>query len=429
MAAVAQPRDAEITGRRFKVTRAVVFAVLFMLAAALIVLVIVPQIAANAQTTVVFGDGVQDLTFGTVGYLYLVAGAFFFGGLFRLVPASRTLRGFQNGWLIFNGILIALTVLVLTATNGSFNMTQMLQSSFRLMTPIAIGAIAGMWCERSGVVNIAIEGMMLTGACMGFVTVALIAPYLESQQNALWLGVAIAVVAGGLMALLHAWLAITFRIDQVVSGTVINILALGITSFLRREILLSNEASRETLNVIEIPILSDIPVLGDVFFTGKPIYLTMFFLIVLTHVILFYTKWGLRTRAVGENPHAADTLGINVYRNRYINVVIGGMIAGLGGAWFSLEFIGTFDDNMIGGKGFIALAAMIFGKWTPFGAAVGALLFGFAEALNLRFQIAGVPIPPQFIQMTPYILTIIVLAGLVGRAVAPKADGVPYEKE
>lgn len=429
MATVAQPSTITTSGRRIRITRAQVFALLFILGAVGLIAFIMPRLPEGAMTTVVFGDNVPDVQFPTASYLYFVAGSFLLGGLFRLVPGSKALRGFQNGWLIFNGVLIALTVLVLTATNGSFNMTQMLQSSFRLMTPIAIGAVAGIWCERSGVVNIAIEGMMLTGACMGFVTVALIAPYLESQQNALWIGVVIAVISGGLMALLHAWLAITFRIDQVVSGTVINILALGITSFLRREVLLSNEASRETLNVIEIPLLSDIPVLGEVFFTGKPIYLTMFFLVIITHVILFYTKWGLRTRAVGENPHAADTLGINVYANRYINVVIGGMIAGLGGAWFSLEFIGAFDDNMIGGKGFIALAAMIFGKWTPFGAALGALLFGFAESLNLRFQIAGLPVPPQFIQMLPYILTIIVLAGLVGRAVAPKADGVPYKKE
>jgi simple sugar transport system permease protein len=155
----------------------------------------------------------------------------------------------------------------------------------------------------------------------------------------------------------------------------------------------------------------------------------MFVLIIATHVIIYFTRWGLRTRAIGENPHAADTLGVKVNRMRWINVTIGGLIAGLGGAWFSLEFIGTFEDNMIGGLGFIALAAAIFGKWTPFGAALGALLFGFSQALNVRFQIASVPIPPQFVQMIPYILTIVILAGVVGRAVAPKASGIPYRKE
>jgi simple sugar transport system permease protein len=155
----------------------------------------------------------------------------------------------------------------------------------------------------------------------------------------------------------------------------------------------------------------------------------MFILLIATHVILFYTRWGLRTRAVGENPRAADTLGINVIRNRWINVLIGGLIAGLAGAWFSLETTGSFDDNMTSGRGFIALAAMIFGKWMPFGAFGGGLLFGFADVLGQRFQALGVPIPPQFLQMVPYVITIVVLAGLVGRAVAPKADGVPYDKE
>jgi len=243
------------------------------------------------------------------------------------------------------------------------------------------------------------------------------------------LGVLVSILSGGMMAVLHAWLSITFKTDQIVSGTVINILALGITSFLRREVLISSEAGRGTLPTINIPILSDIPVLGDVFFSGKPIFYSMFILLIVTHVVLFHTRWGLRTRAVGENPKAADTLGVNVIRNRWINVIIGGLIAGLAGAWFSLETTGSFDDGMTSGRGFISLAAMIFGKWMPFGAFGGGLLFGFSDRLGERFQLLGVPIPPQFMQMVPYIVTIVVLAGLVGRAVAPKADGVPYDKE
>jgi simple sugar transport system permease protein len=232
------------------------------------------------------------------------------------------------------------------------------------------------------------------------------------------------------MAALHAWLSITFKTNQIVSGTVINILAVGLTSFLRREVLLANQdAGRETLQVLRIPVLSNLPVVGEELFTAKPIFFMMFILLVLTHVVLFYTRWGLRTRSVGENPHAADTLGIRVNRTRWINVIIGGLIAGLAGAWLSLETTGTFDDNMTAGRGFIALAAMIFGKWMPFGAFGGGLLFGFSSALETRFQILGVPLPPQFLQMTPYIVTMVVLAGLVGRATPPKADGVPYEKE
>ena len=247
--------------------------------------------------------------------------------------------------------------------------------------------------------------------------------------QAQWLGVLSAIVAGGLMAMLHAWLSITYKTDQIVSGTVVNILAVGLTSFLRREVLLSSDAGRETLATINLPFLKDLPILGEAIFQGQPIFYLMLLIVIFTHIMLFYTQWGLRTRAVGENPHAADTLGIDVQRNRWINVIIGGMIAGLAGAWFSLETTGSFDDGMTNGKGFIALAAMIFGKWTPFGAAGGGLMFGFAEALGDRFQILGVAIPPQFIQMTPYIVTIVVLAGLVGRAVAPKAVGTPFVKE
>ena len=307
----------------------------------------------------------------------------------------------------------------------------MLASSLRLATPIVIGSMAGLWCERSGVINIAIEGMMLTGAAFGFVAFSLIAPSMDNG-SALFIGVIFAVLAGGVMAALHAWLSITFRTDQIVSGTVINILAVGLTSFMRREILLgAQDAGRETLQAVPfeqianfpplrslldqlggIPLFGDVlfPLLEEVIFSGKPIFYMMFILLLLTHVILFYTRWGLRTRAVGENPRAADTLGINVQRTRWINVIIAGFIAGLAGAWLSLETTGTFDDNMTAGRGFIALAAMIFGKWLPFGAFGGGLLFGFSSALETRFQILGVTLPPQFLQMTPYLVTIIVLA-------------------
>jgi ABC-type uncharacterized transport system permease subunit len=269
---------------------------------------------------------------------------------------------------------------------------------------------------------------MLTGACFGFVAMTLLVNSGMPTGVSLWLGVAVAVLAGGLISLLHAWLSITFKTDQIVSGTVINILAVGLTSFVRREVLLSSEAGRETLQVMRIPVLADIPVVGDVLFNGRPVFYAMFILLVVTHVVLFHTRFGLRMRSVGENPHAADTLGINVIRIRWISVFVGGLIAGLAGAWFSLETTGSFDDNMTSGRGFIALAAMIFGKYTPIGAFGGGLLFGFSDALGQRFQFLGVPIPPQFLQMVPYVITIVVLAGLVGKATAPKADGVPYEK-
>lgn len=415
--------------QNFKITRTSVFGVLFILAGILLLLTVPQQIDPAATTTLTFGDSrLQSIVLPVVGYGMFAALLYIFSGGIALLPLPHNLRWLKIALLALCGVLIVPTLIILTAAGGSTNLTTILSSSFRLSTPIAIGALAGLWCERSGVANIAIEGQMLTGACIGFIATTLLAPYLVGD-TALWAGVVFAVIAGGVMSLLHGWLSITFMTDQIVSGTVINILAIGITSFLRREVLLSSEAARGTLKAVEIPILSDIPILGEVLFSGKPIFLMMFVLIAFTHIVLYYTQWGLRTRAVGENPKAADTLGINVYRNRYVNVIIGGAIAGVAGAWFSLETVGQFNDQMTGGFGFIALAAMIFGKWTPIGGALGALLFGFAQALNARFQILDVPIPPQFIQMIPYVVTMIVLAGLVGRAVAPKADGVPYKKE
>jgi simple sugar transport system permease protein len=272
--------------------------------------------------------------------------------------------------------------------------------------------------------------MMLFGAAIGFTTLFLLRDAYPDQtiEVHMVLAVGAAILCGGVVALLHAWLSITFATDQIVSGTVINILALGATSFIRREVLLSDEGGLDKLPIIEIPVLHKLPVVGPVF-SGQPIFYMMFLLIIFTHVTLFYTRWGLRTRAVGENPLAADTLGIKVNRMRWANVFIGGMIAGLAGAWFSLEAAGRFNDGMTNGKGFISLAAVIFGKWTPTGAFGGSLLFGFSEALGFRFQIESVSLPVQFLQMVPYLVTLIVLAGLVGRAIPPKAVGKPYKKE
>ncbi len=426
------PIEQESWRDRFKITRTTIFSVLFILVGIWILLSASQSFEADTTTTLTYGRAANGTVLSTVvtiiPYLTIVALLYIASGAASLLPVEPLQRA--RFWLLLLcGILIFPTVLIVAAAGQSTNATSMLASSLRLATPIVIGALAGIWCERSGVVNIAIEGMMLSGAAFGFIAFTLLAPLMNSQ-TAIFLGVIMAVLAGGLMAVLHAWLSITFKTDQIVSGTVINILALGLTSFMRREVLLQQaDAGRETLQALPIPVLADLPVVGEVFFNGKPIFYMMFVLLVLTHVMLFYTRWGLRTRAVGENPHAADTLGINVNRNRWINVIIGGCIAGLAGAWLSLETTGTFDDNMTAGRGFIALAAMIFGKYLPFGALGGGLLFGFSSALETRFQILGVNLPPQFLQMTPYLVTIIVLAGLVGRATPPKAAGVPYEKE
>ena len=317
-------------------------------------------------------------------------------------------------------LLAILAILTALAQGGSIDLIGMLASSLRMCTPIALGAMAGILCERSGVVNIGIEGMMLASAAFGFGA--------NLFFKNIWVGVLVAILVGGLMAALHALMCIRFKTDQIISGTAINILAVGASGFLRRAYLVKAYFVGQTLPLIKIPFLSEIPVLGTLFFRSQPIVYTMLILLPVVHVVLFYTPWGLRTRAVGEHPRAADTVGVNVFKTRYVNVIVAGCIAGLAGAWFSLETVGSFEDVMTGGKGFIALAAMIFGNWSPIGAFFGALLFGFADALQIKLQILNVPLPYQFLGMAPYLVTMIVLAGLIGRTTPPAADGKPYEK-
>ncbi len=301
---------------------------------------------------------------------------------------------------------------------NSLVLIAVLRSTLRQSTPITLGALSGLFCERVGVINIAIEGMMLTAAYMGYMT--------NVWTGNLILAVIVAVLSGGLMALLHAWLSIHFKLDQIISGTVINILAVGLTGYFYQP----GTVTKGKLQSVAVPVLTDIPIIGDVFFDNGPLTYAAVVLVFAVNIILFRTRWGLRMRAVGEHPRAADTLGINVFAMRYINVVIGGMLAGLGGAYLTLEAVGSFERLMTNGRGFISLAAMIFGKWTPFGGWAAALLFGAANAVQTQIQFSGdVTIPHQFIGMLPYVLTVIVLAGFVGRARPPAAIGRPYETE
>lgn len=351
-----------------------------------------------------------------VGILLLITGATPF-----FLPPQVAKRYENLVLLLVFGLLLA-AVLIYAATGKRTDVVSMLADGIRLATPIALGALAGILCERAGVVNIGIEGMMLVGAGIGF-TASL---YLQNSTA----GLVVAILAGMTMAALHAVLSISFQVDQIISGTVINILAVGITGFTRRSFLLNNPFGAPSVySPIPIPVLSEVPVLGPVLFNHQPLVYTMLILVFVVQIYLFRTKWGLRHRAVGEHPRAADTLGINVIRARYLAVIAGGAIAGLAGAWFSLETVGSFDDLMTGGKGFIALAAMIFGNWNPIGAFFGALLFGFADALQIKLQILETGIPYQFIGMLPYVLTMIVLAGVIGKTTPPAADGVPYEKQ
>jgi simple sugar transport system permease protein len=294
----------------------------------------------------------------------------------------------------------------------------LLATTLRVATPLTLGALGGLFCERSGVVNIAIEGMMLWGAFWAYVV--------GSITGSLWLGLVAALLGAAVLAALHALLSITFRVDQIISGTVVNILSFGVTGFFYDQFFSRNAPTAGQLPLVSIPILQDIPVFGRLF-QQQPVVWVGLLLVFIVHFVIFYTKWGLRTRAVGEHPRAADTVGINVYFMRYMNVIIGGAIAGLGGAYLIVE-VSIFSPGMTIGRGFIALAALIFGKWTPIGAWGAALLFGFAQAVQINIQQCGVDFPPQIIGMLPYVVTIIVLAGVVGRSTPPAAVGVPYEK-
>jgi len=288
-------------------------------------------------------------------------------------------------------------------------------------TPLTLAALGGVMSERSGVVNIALEGIMLTGAFAGYV-VALF-------THSLWLGLIAAVLAGMLIAAIHAILAISFFVDQIVSGTVINILAIGITGVFYRTFLESQSvAGPGHLSTWHVPVLSNLPIMGQVLFQNAFVTYAMLALVVLVYLVIFHTTWGLRTRACGEHPQAAETAGINVYLVRYVNVIASGALAGLGGAYFSLQQLGNFLPGMTGGRGFIGLAAMIFGRWNPFGALGASLLFTASDQVASRAIAFGVQIQPQFLGMLPYLLTIVVVAGAVGRAVAPAADGKPYRK-
>lgn len=321
------------------------------------------------------------------------------------------------------GLTLAVAAFLVWATAGkAFSLTGMFQASIVRAVPIALGALAGVLSERVAVVNIAVEGMLLAGAFTGALAGSLLGG---------WGGIAAAILVGGLFGFLLAALVVTYRVDQIIAGVVINLFVLGVTSYVSTQVFQQYRFlnNAPVFRSFDIPLLADIPVIGPVLFQQNIFVYGAMVMVAVATYYLFYTRSGLRARAVGEHPKAADTLGIDVYRIRYVNVTIAGMVAGFGGAFLTLGLVGRFDENMTGGRGFIALAAMIFGRWHPVGALMAALIFGFADSLQQKMALLRTPIPSEFLAMAPYIATIVVVAGLIGKARAPAADGKAYVKE
>jgi ABC-type uncharacterized transport system permease subunit len=366
------------------------------------------------------GIDIPNLVVPSLIVVYLAA------GICAALGAIQLVRGFGNRWALVLGVVVVAFVfafLTWAAAGKSMSLIGILQLTVQKSLPITFGALSGVLCERSGVVNIAIEGMLLSGAFTGAV--------IGSATGSNVVGLVAAAVVGGALAWILAVLCIRYRMNQIVAGTVINLLASGLTSFVAVRVLESHRELNEPtrFSTIAIPVLSDIPILGPMFFNGNVFFYILFALIGLIHYGLFYTRWGLRVRAVGEHPRAADTVGIDVLFTRYRNVILGGIVAGIGGAYFTLGSTGSFVHDMTGGRGFIGLAAMIFGGWTPIGGFLSGLIFGFADSLQARLSILNVAVPSEFLLMVPYLVTIVVVAGLVGRVRMPAADGTPYDKE
>lgn len=325
-------------------------------------------------------------------------------------------------WLTFvTGLLVWA---IGSTTKPSLSLVSLLTGAVALSIPMIFGSMGGLLCERSGIVNIAIEGQLLFGAFS--------AVLVGSLTGSPWAGLLAAMAGGVLVSSILALFSIKYLVDQVIVGVVVNVLVSGLTGFLFARVLQPNAPtlnSAPKLPGFEIPVLSQIPVIGPVLFDQNVLVYLMYFVVGLIWFALNKTKWGLRTRAVGEHPKAADTLGVNVNRLRLMNVLLAGAVAGMGGAFFTLVSVSAFNSDMTAGQGYIALAALIFGRWTPVGALSAALLFGFSLNLQFVLSILGTQVPTELLAMLPYLVTIFAVAGLVGRSRGPAAVGTPYVKE
>lgn len=329
-------------------------------------------------------------------------------------------------WLhVLVGIAFVLAFLTFVGAGKSsvVPMVALLQGAVMLSVPLVFGALSGVVCERSGIINIAIEGQLLFGAFAAAVV--------ASATGTGYAGLIAAPIAGALVGALLAWFAVMYRVNQIIIGVVLNTLIIGLTGFLFSTVLAQNKEvwnTRMPLPRLPIPLLSEIPILGPVLFNQTILVYLMYAIIIVLNFMLFRSRWGLRTRAVGEHPKAADTVGIKVNPRRVWNTILGGAIAGLGGAFFTVGSGLAFGREMSAGNGFIALAAMILGRWNPWGAVAAALLFGFSKNLGNMLSTIGSGVPPELLIALPYIITIFAVAGFVGRVRPPAAEGVPYTK-
>jgi len=371
----------------------------------------VPNLVLPAAVTC-FVCGGLSLVLAVVRLLSLL-------GMLRLGKAGRR--------LVIGLVLFALVLALLAWSDAgqsiAFNVVNLLSGTLDDSIPIMLGALTGVICSTSGVINIAIEGQLLLGAfCAAIAT---------SVTGSLWLGLLCGALAGSLVAILLGVFAISYLVNQVVLGVVLNTLVLGLTGYLYNAIMVpytNTLNSPNTFSPWKIPLLGDIPIIGPVFFDATVFLYFTYVVLAVVQVGLFRTRWGLRTRAIGEHPLAADTVGIRVIAMQYRNVILAGLIAGVGGAYFTIGSVGAFGIDMSSGEGYIALAAMIFGRYTPFGAIGAALLFGFTTQLQSILSSLNVPIQSNLLLLTPYVVTIIVVAGLVGKVRGPRAEGIPFVK-
>ena len=348
--------------------------------------------------------------------------------LLALIGVALAFLQFRSGKQIVIGSFIfgfgiIMAFLCWTASGKFVPFTGILQGAIMFSVPLIFGSLSGLLCERSGVINIAIEGQLLFAACIS----AMIA---SISQNVI-IGLIFAPIAGMVVSFLLAFFAIKYQVDQVILGFVLNVLVIGLTGYIYSKLLVPYGDVWNlgpTFEKIPIPFLSKLPIIGPILFNQTIIVYLMYLIVAVIQFAMFKTRWGLRTRAIGELPIAADSVGIDVNRLRYKNVLLAGLVAGVGGSYFTLGAVGSFTKEMTAGAGFIALACLIFGKWTPRGAVTAALFFGFTTSLQSNLSIIGTAIPSEFMLMIPYVATIIAVSGVVGRVRAPAADGIPYSR-